>query len=192
MMGSHQLLAKCVNFEEAIRVPMLTRLPGQREQVHIIEPVSQIDLVPTLLDLMDQPLPDQLEGKSLRPRLEGRADTPPDDVFVEWNGHNNGLGDVIGRVSIPEWMRDLAPEEQIVAAITDPVRTVIAPDGWKLNYSPLGEHELYNLNEDPWETSNLAPRPEMHAQIEILVDRIRRWQERTGDQVDLPPLSTTQ
>jgi arylsulfatase len=187
MMGSHRLLAKCVNFEEAIRVPLLIRLPGQHRQVHIAEPVSQIDLVPTLLNLMRQPIPDHLEGKSLRPRMEGTAQAPPGDVFVEWNGHNNGLGDMIGRVSIPEWMRDLAPESQIVRAITDPVRTVIAPDGWKLNYSPLGEHELYNLDDDPWETSNLAPRPEMRAQMEVLADRIRRWQERTGDGVDLPP-----
>jgi hypothetical protein len=188
MMGSHRLLAKCVNFEEAIRVPLIVRLPDQQEQVRVAEPVSQVDLVPTLLDLMNQPIPDHLEGKSLRPRIEGTADTPPDDVFIEWNGHNNGLGDVIGRVSIPESARDLATEDEIIAAITDPVRTVITPGGCKFNYSPLGEHELYNLKDDPLETDNLATRPEMRPQMEALADRIRRWQERTGDKVDLPPL----
>ena len=100
-------------------------------------------------------------------------------MFVEWNGHNNGLGDAIGQVSIPESIRDLAPEDEIAAAITDPVRTVITPDGWKLNYSPLGEHELYNLGADPLETDNLAADPEMRPQMAALADKIRRWQERT-------------
>ena len=30
MMGSHRLIAKCVMFEEAVRVPLLVRLPGQK------------------------------------------------------------------------------------------------------------------------------------------------------------------
>ena len=29
MMGSHRLIAKCVMFEEAVRVPLLVHLPGQ-------------------------------------------------------------------------------------------------------------------------------------------------------------------
>jgi arylsulfatase A-like enzyme len=33
MMGSHRLLAKCVMFDEAIRVPLLVRLPGQTARV---------------------------------------------------------------------------------------------------------------------------------------------------------------
>ena len=144
-MGSHRLIAKCVAFEEAIRVPLLVRQPGQQSAARVETPVSQIDLVPALLDLMGQPVPEGLQGASLRPCFEGRAEAPPGDVFVEWNGHNNGLGDVIGQVSIPEPLRELAAKDEIISAITDPVRTVITPDGWKLNCSPRGEHELYNL-----------------------------------------------
>ena len=184
MMGSHRLLAKCVQFEEVVRVPQLVHLPGQRDQIRIGEPVSQVDLVPTLLDLMGQPIPHHLQGRSLRPRIEGAAVLPPDDVFIEWNGPNHGLGDVMGRVAIPEPMRELASEDEIVAAVTDPVRTVITPDGWKFNCSPLGEHELYNLNDDPGETTSLAMRAGMRPLMEELVDKIRDWQERTGDTGD--------
>ncbi len=70
MMGSHRLLAKCVAFEEAARVPLLIRLPGQAAQRRVLGPVSQIDLAPTLLDLMGQPLPSHLQGRSLRPLLQ--------------------------------------------------------------------------------------------------------------------------
>jgi arylsulfatase A-like enzyme len=187
MMGNHRLLAKCVMFEEAARVPLLMRLPGQRSSRRVWGPVSQIDLVPTLLDLLGQPIPDHLEGKSLKPSLERPGDiTLQEDVVVEWNGPNNGFGDRLGRVSIPESMLDLATREQIERATTDPVRTLITPDGWKFNCSPLGEHELYNLKDDPLEMRNLAAEPECHSFLEKLATRIRRWQEMTGDQVDLP------
>jgi arylsulfatase len=183
MMGSHRLLAKCVMYEEAVRVPLLVRLPWQRTSRRVSAPVSQIDVVPTLLDLMGQSLPGHLQGRSLRPLIEGDSSEPAKDVFIEWNGHNNGFGDVIGSVSVPEAMRELAPGDEIVAAITDPVRTVITPDGWKLNHSPLGEHELYHLDEDPYETVNLATRANMRPRMQELSARIRRWQERTGDDI---------
>ena len=59
MMGSHRLLAKCVMYQEAVRVPLLIRLPGQRRRQRVHGPVSQIDVVPTLLDFMGQPIPPQ-------------------------------------------------------------------------------------------------------------------------------------
>jgi len=187
MMGSHRLLAKCVMFEEAARVPLLVRLPEQRAPRRIWGPVSQIDLVPTLLDLMGQPIPDHVEGKSLKPVLEGTGDAKLEEsVVIEWNGPNNGFGDVLGKVSIHESMLGLAKQEQIERATTDPVRSVITPEGWKLNCSPLGEHELYNLKDDPLETRNLAIEPEQRSRMKELAARIRRWQEKTGDEVDLP------
>jgi arylsulfatase A-like enzyme len=181
MMGSHGLLAKCVMYEEAVRVPLLVRLPRQQSSQRVRAPVSQIDVVPTLLDLLGQPIPDHLQGESLRPLLEGEDKAPTRDVFIEWNGHNNGFGDVIGSVSVPEPMLAFASRDACVAAITDPVRTVVTADGWKFNCSPLGEHELYQLVEDPYETRNLAGQPEMKPRMEELAERICRWQERTGD-----------
>ena len=180
MMGSHRLLAKCVMYEEAVRVPLLVRLPGQAASRRVRAPVSQIDVVPTLLDLLGQPIPEGLQGESLRPLLEGDQ-APARDVFIEWNGHNNGFGDAIGSVSVPEPMLALASHDEIAAAITDPVRTVITADGCKFNCSPLGEHELYHLDEDPYERRNLAGQAGMRPWMEELAGRIRRWQAETGD-----------
>ena len=191
MMGSHRLLAKCVMFEEAIRVPLLLHLPGQTEARRIRGPVSQIDLVPTLLDLMDQSLPDGLQGKGLRRLLGcGGNAVGQEDVFIEWNGPNNGFGaDKLEPTEIPSWMAELASKDQIERAIADPVRTVITPDGWKFNCSPLGEHELYNLSTDPLETHNLASDRQYQAVMQDLLERIRRWQDNTLDSVKLPPIA---
>jgi arylsulfatase A-like enzyme len=197
MMGSHHLLAKCVMFEEAVRVPLLVRLPGARRSAgtprcvrtlrRVQAPTSQIDLLPTLLDLMGQPIPDHLQGQSLRPLLEGRGDATsgPPEAVIEWNGGNNGFGDRLGEVSIHEAMEDLASRDEIVRATTDPVRGIVTAEGWKFNCSPLGEHELYDLRQDPYELRNLAARPESRPRMRELLHRIRRWQERTGDTVEL-------
>lgn len=84
MMGSHRLLTKGVMYEEAVRVPWLMRVPqwGRRQQV-IGRPVSHIDLVPTLLELMGRPKPDRLPGQSLVPLIQGGS-VAEDHVFIQW------------------------------------------------------------------------------------------------------------
>src|SRR5204863_7493238 len=54
-LGAHHLFGKETMFEEATHVPLLVRLPGQRASKTITHPVSHIDFVPTLLDLLGQP-----------------------------------------------------------------------------------------------------------------------------------------
>ena len=70
MMGAHQLLAKTVMYQESVQVPLLMRVPGVRHRM-VPQPVSHIDLVPTLLDVLDRPIPDALPGHSLAPTFAG-------------------------------------------------------------------------------------------------------------------------
>ena len=191
MMGGHQLLAKCLMFEEAVRVPLLIRLPGQRQGKRIGGPVSQIDIVPTLLDLLDQEIPEHLQGESLRPLLETANASSEANVFLQWNGPNSGIvGEGKGEFQVPAPLRGIVAADELEEAVTDPVRTVITPEGWKLNYSPRGEHELYNLGSDPGENKNAFGQKELEPLVEALADQIIQWQKRTGDNVVLPPLKS--
>ena len=184
MMGSHRLIAKGFMFEEAVRVPLMIRLPGQTAGRRVRGPVSQIDLVPTLLDLLGQPAPDSLQGRSLRGLCEGEgnADRP---VFIEWNTDNLGGQIAQGNYTLPPATLDAYSREALAAAAADQVRTVVTPDGWKLNCSEQGRHELYHLGDDPCETANLYRRPEYAGQVRQLRALIRDWQARTGDTVAL-------
>jgi len=172
MMGSHRLLAKTVQFEEALRVPLTVRLPGVSPR-RITERVSQIDLVPTLLELMGEVRPDSLQGASLASPISRGRPFEPRDVFVEWNSS------------------DLDPknDDTYDSDSDTAVRTVISPKGWKFNWGENGECELYNLASDPLETENLFGRPENAAVISDLEARIRTWQEQTADTVALPGVS---
>lgn len=64
--------------EGGSRVPLFIRWPAAGWQPHLVKPIaSHIDLLPTLLDLCGVKLLDgpKLDGISLRPLLEGKADT---------------------------------------------------------------------------------------------------------------------
>jgi len=74
--GSHKLEQKGTVYEEAARVPLLMRWPGQIEggQVNRDALVSNgLDLVPTLCDLAGCAVPSDLRGQSVRPLLDRRA-----------------------------------------------------------------------------------------------------------------------
>jgi arylsulfatase A-like enzyme len=57
-------------FEEMLRVPLILAGPGIPEGVVVETPVSHVDVVPTILDLLGLPA-DGVTGRSLRPLFEG-------------------------------------------------------------------------------------------------------------------------
>lgn len=182
MMGDHALIRKCVMYEEALKVPLIIRVPWLENGIgRIGGRFSQIDLVPTLLELLGEPIPDGLEGVSRAPVLRGEdvlSKPKRDDVFVEWNGTNSwGKARQGLNLSDETWER-----------VHGPWRTVVSAEGWKLNLSPVDQCELYDLNDDPYEQVNLFDDASQQERIHDLAGRIRRWQERTGDESPLPKL----
>ena len=160
MMGSHRLVTKGVMYEEATKVPWIMRVPWTgRKQRLIDQPVCHIDMVPTLLDLMGCGAGYDLPGQSLLPLMQG-GKVAEDHVFIEWN---------VGK----------GPELNV------PVRTVVSPDGWKLSLFKGDKSQLFDLNRDPGETKNLFDSGRHNRVIERLRSRIRKWQKKTKDTVEL-------
>jgi len=173
MMGSHRLLAKTVMYEEAVRVPWLMRIPGLgRRQRIVSERVSHIDLVPSLLELMGLSPQVRLPGSSLVPLIEG-GEPAEDHVFIEWNP--SGLRNIT-----PHSISSVSTEdvERVNSAYT---RAAISPGGWKLCLSDRDKSQLFNLSEDPGETTNLFDSGRHGDIISALTGRIHRWQERVKD-----------
>ncbi len=175
MLGAHALGGKGVSFEESVRVPLLVRAPGLRKGRRVARPVSNIDLVPTLLDLMGSKAGRGLPGQSLVPALRGEA-PGEDPVFVEWNARTKPPKDKY--LESP-----LASKDELRRAAMSNFRMVVAPDGWKLCLFDADRPQLYHLARDPGETTNLAARPEHRDLVRRLTARLARWQEATGDTV---------
>jgi arylsulfatase A-like enzyme len=76
----HGTVKHCRNvFDSEVKTPLLVRLPRQREGVRIAGPVGNVDLAPTLVDLLGLPVEGQgFDGASLVPRLDGAG--PADRV----------------------------------------------------------------------------------------------------------------
>jgi hypothetical protein len=69
-------------YEELLRVPLLVHLPGARPR-EVTEPVSLIDLGPTILDLFGRPTPGSYLGQSLVPFLRGDNPTLHRPIVAE-------------------------------------------------------------------------------------------------------------
>ena len=69
-LGEHSLWHKHTNFELDCRVPFMVSAPGYRNGQRTGSLVELLDIFPTLCDLAGLPIPDDLEGTTLRPILE--------------------------------------------------------------------------------------------------------------------------
>ena len=161
-------------FEEAARVPLLIRLPGQRRDKVIPQPVSHIDFVPTLLDLLGQPKHPQCAGKSLMSVLRGET-VPPQSVFIEWAPN---------RTKIKKGT-SLARRRLIKRAVEESTRTVVTSDGWKLCLRDKDLNELYNLNDDALETRNVYSDRQYASVISRCAGEIHHWQESANDKLKI-------
>lgn len=167
MMASHKLLFKCVMFKESTQVPMIVHLPGQTKQARINGPVSQIDLLPTLLDLMGEDVSSKgLQGTSLADLCRNAA-------------NQGGEHSAVGKASacVVEWN----PGHQLCK---DHVRTLITPEGERFSHYSGGFHEFYDLNNDPKEVHNLAQNPDKQERMRELCKQINEWQEKTADVIE--------
>jgi arylsulfatase A-like enzyme len=173
-LGAHHLFGKETMFEEATRVPLLIRLPDQTRANAVHQPISHIDFVPTLLDLLGQPKHPQCTGKSLLPLI--KEDAPAsENVFIEWAPN---------RTKVKNGTR-LARRRLIKRAVEESARTIVTPDGWKLCLRDKDLNELYNLRDDPFETRNLYADRQYALVISRFADEIHRWQESTNDKLKI-------
>ncbi len=169
-LGAHHLFGKETMFEEATRVPLLVRLPGQRASKTVPHPVSHIDFVPTLLDLLGQPNHPQCAGKSLLPLITEEA-SEGENVFLEWAPN---------RTKVKKGTK-LARRRLVKRAVEESTRTIVTPDGWKLCLRDKDLNELYNQKDDPLEMRNLYADRQYASVISRLAEEIHRWQESAND-----------
>lgn len=161
-------------YEEIAGVPLLIRVPWlNRSQRKIAGNIGQVDIVPTMLELMGidaSEMPDHLQGRSRVNVMNGETELC-DDVFMQWYEHppTIALGnDDIERMAQVSW------------------RSVVTRDRWKLNLSPGDQCELYDLNSDPYELNNRFDDPECRDRVRDMAARIRIWQQAVNDRLVLP------
>lgn len=179
-MLEHGTMGKNCFYEASIRVPLMIALPGVVRPGGHDELVESIDLLPTLFDLAGLAEPHECQGHSLVP-LIGNADVtwkPRDCVFAE-----NIIPEVIndGRVDLP------FEKGAGVDGIRHPDGKMVRTQRWKYNYYPEGYAELYDLEEDPGETRNLAGSPVARGVESEMRGRLLKWLTTAGETDQIAP-----
>jgi len=152
-LGEHGLAGKWFPHEESIRVPLLVYDPMAPKNLRGLirdEFALNIDIAPTILQLADLPVPQQMQGRSLLPLLKGKRTNWRTDFFYEH---------LFNHKTIPK---------------TEALRTARFKYA---RYIDFGYEELYNLESDPQETQNLAEAPNYRQTLKSLrkrCDKLRR------------------
>ena len=82
MLGSHGRMSKNVWYEESIHIPLYLRWKGQLAPAEYNELLASPDHMPTLLGLLDIPVPDTCQGFDHAACIKGEADNAPQDAFL--------------------------------------------------------------------------------------------------------------
>ena len=147
MLGERGLWFKMNFYEGSARVPLMIAAPGLDPR-RVDDPVSTIDLCPTLCDLAGVSMADVMpwtDGESLLPLTQGRRRTSP-----------------------------VAMEYAAEASITPLVG--LRQDRWKYTNCAADPEQLFDLGADPQERVNLADDPAHAATLErFRVMAAGRW-----------------
>ena len=138
-LGDHGLLWKgCRFYEGLVRVPLIFSWPGHlKSDLRSDALVELIDMSATMLDIADVDVPEDFQGRSLLPILDGTVD--------------------------PGYNRSFVRSEYFDAVSNDThdYATMYRNDRYKLVlYHTHGKGELYDLARDPWEFENLWDNPD--------------------------------
>ena len=183
MVGTHGHVEMRSPYEEGTRVPLLVRAPWLTEtQQRVAGNFSQIDFLPTLLDLLGESVPDSLPGGTRADVLRGTADLSDNDIVIQ----HNGIGD--RDLTSAASSHTMSPDRvhQLNLLKTAPWRSVVTSDRWKLTLCAADQGELFNLNTDPSEITNLFDLPEHRDRVRWMAARLRLWQQEVGDTAALP------
>lgn len=175
---------KCCLTDHGIGVMLMLRGPGGFRGGKVVDDlISQVDIVPTVLELIGLPIPDHVQGRSFLNRT-----APREHIFAEINVHASIEPLRAVRTKRWKYIRNYADSPKVMLTNCDgsPSKTLWHEAGWQQR-TPSRE-QLYDLMFDPMERENLAASPE-HATIKTaLAATLHQWQEETDDPLLHGPL----
>jgi len=170
-MGSHGHFSKNRIYEESIRVPMIVydprNTPAQQVRTELI---SQMDLLPTFVELAGGSSTERAHGKSFAPLITGQGSYQGHDgilVHYEWTEYPEGVK--YGRTRAYR-------TSQYKIALMEMGRGT-------LNLAPKA---LFDLQNDPYEMNNLVDNPAYEGIRDQLIADAWAEMVRTEDSILIP------
>lgn len=172
---------KCNLYDNGTGITLAIKLPHQKIGALSDALISQIDIFPTLCDMLDEKKPDWLQGKSFYDILKGENMEINDAVFSEITYHASFEPQRAIRTKrwkyICRYKAGLHPVLPNIDAGKS--KTYLVQNGFADRV--YAREELYDLIYDPQERNNLADKPEFKDITKSLSAKLFDWQKRTGD-----------
>ena len=142
-LGDHSQWTKHTNFEQSTRSPLLIKDPRINKTINIDSPTEFIDVFPTLCELAELEIPEELDGISLKPQILGEQTTSKIFAVSQYPRHGNIMGYSFRtkRHRYTVWVNNKKSFEPIY------IEDIYA-------------EELYDYTNDPLETENIIDNSE--------------------------------
>jgi arylsulfatase A-like enzyme len=158
MFGAHGRRAKYIFYEEAARVPFLMRWPGHIPSKLVSDALlGTPDIMPTLLSMMNLPIPKTVEGTDLSGHALGKAGSGPEAA------HMQGMGTTAAWTDGTEW-RALRDQEYTYAI-----------------YHRDNSELLFHNRRDPFQLRNLAADTASAATLRHYREASQAWRKEQND-----------
>jgi arylsulfatase A-like enzyme len=143
--------------------------------------ISQIDIFPTLCELLGMERPSWLEGKSFLPVVRGDVKEINDEIFSEVTYHAAYEPKRAVRTQRWKYIRRYGDKQTPVLPNCDDglSKSLWVEYGWKQRVLP--KEALYDLVFDPAEHQNLAFDSAYENVLAEMRGRLNHWMERTDD-----------
>jgi N-acetylglucosamine-6-sulfatase len=161
LMGEHGMWDKRYAYEPSMRIPLIACFPklikpgAVRDEI-----VLNIDVAPTMLELAGIPIPPYVQGKSLKPLMEGKKTPWREDFLYHYHVEidTSKMSAAEKNDFFKKWKaQGMDPNPLIV-----PDNCAVRNKEWKfITYPGINEtDELYNIVKDPYEMKNLISDPQ--------------------------------
>jgi N-sulfoglucosamine sulfohydrolase len=167
--------AKCTLYDPGIEVALIARWPAGGASGGSVQTqmVSNIDILPTLLEAAGFSIPDRLQGQALS---KGR-----DAIFAEKTFHSYYDPMRCVRNSRYKYIRNFESAFAVEVPADIQAGPIFRADPPRYSRDRPSMVELYDLEADSLEMQNLAGRPDVAAIEKELRDRLWEWMRETRD-----------
>ncbi len=180
--------------DDGFKIPLIMRLPESAMSGSKVfsQLMSNVDLLPTLLDVLGVPIPENVQGMSFKAVIDGKTtDGPRKYAFGQRVSH--ALRDNTGRT--------IRTERYKLVRNFEKGRSVIYPtDAVPMRVSQHIERprrngtrpfvQLFDLQKDPDEFHDVARQPEYAPVVKELSQKLHAWMKEVDDPLLQGPIAT--
>jgi N-sulfoglucosamine sulfohydrolase len=184
--------AKCTLYDPGLEVALIVCWPDGAIGRGALksELISNIDVLPTLLEASGAAVPSGIQGRSFLPLLRGEPYEPREAIFAEKTFHSYYDPMRCVRTGRHKYIRNF--ETAFAVEVPGDVQQGPIFRANASRYSTDRPHvvELYDLDADPLEEDNLAGTPGLSSTEEALSAELWRWMRETKDPLLEGPIAS--